>query len=219
MVWGIGISILLLISTSHPCSDFVLYLANRVLFLGLQVNGRHTVSRWELGHLWSYVFNKLLLNCLHVPLIVFLLRTICEEDSFQDDRDALHFLMPGSWDWQINIHIYSNPIYDILFCGMIFWLHVTLHSFVSYLLKPRQSPQSHAATAPAAHSCRWSHWSDCEEIPNVQGQRSPSKMVGTDGQQNARWSDKMVSSGQPQGQGLWVQQTWVWLDAADLGVA
>ena len=137
MVWGIGISILLLISASHPCHDFVLYWANRVLFLGLQVNGRHTVNRWELGQLWSYVFNKLLLNCFHVPVVVFFLRTICEEDYFQDDRNVLHFLMPGSWDWKINI-FFSSPIYDILFCGVIFWPHVTLHFLWINLLKPRQ---------------------------------------------------------------------------------
>ena len=71
----------------------------------------------------------------------------------------------------------------------------------------RQSLQSHIAATPAAAS----HWSDCEEIPNVQGQRSPSKMVGTDGQQD----DKMVRQDGQQ----WTATGRGSLDAADLGMA
>ena len=53
--------------------------------------------------------------------------------------------------------------------------------------------------------------SDCEEIPSVQGQRSPSKMVGTDGQQD----DKMVRQDGQQ----WTATGTGALDAADLGMA
>ena len=33
------------------------------------------------------------------------------------------------------------------------------------------------------------HWSDCEEIPQVQGQRSPSKTAGVEAVAVQRWSD------------------------------
>ena len=82
------------------------------------------------------------------------------------------------------------------------------------------------------------HWRDFEEIPHIQGQRrSPSRTVGgaksrlrikphtcqrrSEGSNKAVHQDPetpqrlsaeevRVSSGLPQGQGLWVQQTWVW---------